>query len=418
MACVILAAGKGTRMRSDIPKVLHEVAGKPMIDYAIDSARAAGAEKVTIVIGHGFDLVKKHIIRRTEKISLVRQKQLLGTGDAVMAAKSALRGSKNILVLYADAVLVSPSTIARLVKEHMQSGAAATILTAKVNDPFGYGRIKRGERTEIEGIVEELDADLADRATKEINVGAYCFKGETLWGVLKEIKPQNEKKEYYLTDLIRVLSQAHRRISSVEAAHANEAYGINTRQDLAAANSIINSRKLQELMDAGVTIMDTSTVLVSQGAKIGRDTVIYPFTFIERDVVIGRNCAIGPFCRLRPGTIVEDEVTLGNFVELNRTLVGKLTRIKHHSYFGDAAVGKDVNVGAGTVIANWDGKKKNRTTIGDGAFVGSGTILVAPVKIGKGATTGAGAVVTRGKDVPPGAVVVGVPAKILKKRER
>jgi len=288
----------------------------------------------------------------------------------------------------------------------------------KTNNPTGYGRIVRAEGGVVVKIVEEQDATVFEKAIEEINVGVYIFKTAELFDAIKKIKPNNRKKEYYLTDVIEVLNKKNLLVNSVVTEDADEILGVNSRESLAKAYEIFRKRVLAKVVAGGVTVLDPLTTFIDENVTIGKDTVIYPCTVIEREVTIGKNCSIGPFCRVRSGSVVGDDVCVGNFVELNRSRVGASSRIKHQSYIGDTRIGEGVNIGAGTIVANYDGKNKNQTVIKDGAFIGSGTIIVAPVKIGKEAITGAGAVVTKNKDVPDKAIVVGVPAKLLKKTKR
>jgi bifunctional UDP-N-acetylglucosamine pyrophosphorylase/glucosamine-1-phosphate N-acetyltransferase len=320
------------------------------------------------------------------------------------------------LVLCADTPFIKSGTIKRLLKVHRGSGANATVLTAVIENPTGYGRVIRVEDNTVEKIVEELDASLSEREVKEVNVGAYCFNAHDLADALRKLKPNNRKKEYYLTDSIDILHGQGKKVEAVTISSYDEMIGINSRADLAHAICIKRMQVLSELMASGVTIEDPSTTWVSPDVKIGSDTVIRAHTVIERDVKIGARCRIGPFSRLRPGVRLGDDVTVGNFAELNRTKVGDHTKIKHMSYLGDAVVGTHVNIGAGFIIANYDGKKKHISYIEHGAFIGVGSILIAPARIGKKAVVGAGCVVTKGFSVPAGATVVGVPARILRKR--
>lgn len=415
VGCVILAAGKGTRFKSDIPKVLHELHGRPILQNLLDIARSVGFSKPVVVIGHKAGEVERFL---KGKATAVIQKRQLGTGDAVKVAKHNLSRFKDILVLYGDTPLIKPETLRSLIRQHKKSGSSCTVLTARMEDPSGYGRVVRGASGEVISIVEEKEASAQDRRIREINVGAYCFKSSDLFSAIERIKRSSIKKEYYLTDLIEILLDEGKRVDAVLTDDANEALGINSRAELAKSFSILNKRTIDKLTKGSVTVLDPATTFISPDAKIGKDTAILPFVVIENNVRIGRRCLIGPFCRLRPGTVLGDGVEIGNFVELVRTRVKSGTKAKHLTYLGDAVVGKDVNVGCGTITANYDGKGKYRTTIDDEVFVGSGTILVAPVKIGRGAVTGAGAVVLKRKNVPPKAVAVGVPAKILSKSKR
>jgi len=285
-----------------------------------------------------------------------------------------------------------------------------------MDDPAGYGRIKRDKDGNVTGITEEIEATGREKAVKEINVGTYCFRGDILFSLLNEVKNDNKKGEYFLTDIISLMRRKGLKIGAVSTDDSGEAIGINSRKDLSVAAKILQKRTALRLMESGVTIADPGTTYIAEDARIGKDTVIHPHTIIESGVAIGRDCSIGPFARIRPGCRLADNVEIGNFVELVRTRIGNKTKVKHHTYLGDAVLGRNINIGAGTITANYDGKGKYATHIGDGAFIGSGTILVAPVRIGKKAVTGAGAVVTKNHDVPAGAVVVGIPARVLRKK--
>lgn len=414
MTAIILAAGRGTRMKSDIPKVLHNLLGAPIIFYVLDALREAGVKDMVTVAGYGSGLLKKAIGRRTK---FVIQKRLLGSGDAVIRAKSALGpgSSGNILVICGDTPLIRQETIKNLIDKHNSSNASATILTAKLKDPTGYGRIVRDDNKSVSKIVEEIEAGLYEEVIDEINVGTYCFKAKDLYEALAMVKPDNRKKEIFLTDVIEILHNKGRRIESVLTEDEGSAIGINDRTDLAAASSALKKRILDDLMLSGVTVEDPMTTIIYPDVRIGRDTVIRANTVIESGVVIGQRCLVGPFARLREGVRMDNESEAGNFVELVRTTIGARSRVKHHTYLGDATVGSDVNIGAGTITANFDGVKKNRTVIEDGAFIGIGARLIAPVKVGRRATIGAGCVVPKNKNVPGGATVVGIPARVLRK---
>lgn len=412
--CIILAAGKGTRFKSDTPKVLHELHGRPILQNLLDAAAEAGFHEPVVVIGHKAGEVRDFL--RDKAIAVVQRRQL-GTADAVKAGKKYLSRFKDILVLYGDVPLVKAGTIKSLIKEHRASGAACTLLTVSVDDPSGYGRIVRGSSGEVRGIVEDKEAGEEERRIREINVGLYCFGRRDLFEAVKKVEKSKVKKEYYLTDLIEILISDGRKVGAVRTDDTDETMGINSREDLSLAFLALNKRTIKKLTENSVTVMDPSTAYISPGAKIGRDTVVYPFVVIENNVKVGKRCSIGPFCRLRSGTVLEDDIEIGNFVEVVRSKVKARSKAKHLTYLGDCLVGREVNIGCGTITANFDGKNKNRTTIGDKTRVGSGAIFVAPVKIGKGAVIGAGAVLLKNKDVPDDAVAVGVPARILNKRE-
>ena len=414
---VILAAGEGTRMKSNLPKILHKLGSKPMLGHVMDNVQDAGIKKFFVITGYKSEMVEKYV---GKKAKCLQQKKLLGTADAVWQLnKESLVKDKDarLLVIYGDTPLITSETIKNLLKKHSASNAACTLLTVKVKDPTGYGRIVRNNTGAVISIIEENDADVYQKAIEEVNVGVYVFNTVELFDAIKKIKPNNKKKEYYLTDVIEAFRKKNLPIESVETLDIDEILGVNSRFSLTEAYELFRYRILEDIIAQGVTVVDPSTTFIDEGVTIGKDTVIYPFTVIEKDVVIGPDCTIGPFCRIRSGSDISKGAAIGNFVELNRSEVGKGAKIKHQSYIGDTKVGDKVNIGAGTIVANYDGKNKNKTCIDTGAFIGSGTILVAPVKIGKSAVTGAGAVVTKNKNVPNNAVVVGIPAKQIKKKK-
>ncbi|MBI3331010.1 MAG: NTP transferase domain-containing protein [Candidatus Omnitrophica bacterium] len=416
LQAVILAAGEGTRMKSDRPKVLHSICGRPMIAYALDLAASAGVKQPIIVLGHGADDVKAQLPREARAVV---QSQRLGTGDAVAMARKLLIGSGGaVLVLYADTPLLRRTTVQRLIETHFKTSATCSLLTAHLADPTGYGRILRNETGQITGIVEEAEANAAQRAIREINVGPLVCHAPALLAALATVKPSAAKHELYLTDIISHLArQEGAKIQAARVEEIAEALGINSRSELARAIGVIRQRIIETHLHNGVTIEDPDTTSIDYGVTIGADTVIHPYTAIQTGVSIGKRCEIGPFTRLRTGVALGEAVRVGNFAELVRTKVGARTRIHHFSYLGDAVIEEDVNIGAGTVTANYDGQAKHPTHIGKGAFIGSDTVLVAPVKIGSGAVTGAGCVVTKAHDVPAKGVVVGVPARPMDHRE-
>lgn len=399
-------------MKSETPKVLHPVCGRPMLGYVLDLVRSLNIKKKVVVLGFKAAEVKK-ILSKDVKTAI--QKRPLGTADAAKAAVSSLAGFKgNVVILYGDIPLLKKETLRKLISYHCDTDADATILVAELSNPASYGRILRDKYSSICGIIEEKDADEFDKNIKEINTGIICFKADILRKALKGIKAKNRKKEYYLTDAISIIYKNGGLIEAVKLTDINEALGINSRVDLAKANSIMQKRLNKEFMKSGVSIVDPDTTFISYGVKIGPDTTIYPFTVIESNVKIGKRCSLGPFIHLREGTSVEDNAVVGNFIETVRTHIGSDVFAKHFCYLGDARLSRRVNIGAGTVCANFDGRIKSKTIIGDNAFIGSDTVLIAPVKVGKSAKTGAGSVVTR--NVPPGECVVGIPARPIKKK--
>ncbi|MDO8489600.1 MAG: NTP transferase domain-containing protein [Candidatus Omnitrophota bacterium] len=410
IAVIILAAGKSTRMKSEVPKVLHKLCGRPMLGYVLDLVVGLKPKQVVAVLGYKQELVRKII---PPGVKIVIQKKLIGTADAVKTGLSALKGFKGtVLVLYGDNPLLKKDTLKKLLDYHLESNADATLLTAQLNKPFGYGRIMRDKYFSICGIIEEKDADEVQKDIKEINTGIMVFKKDSLAVNLKSIRANNRKKEYYLTDIIEILAKKNCLVEGFKVEDVHEALGINTRAELAGANSLMQKTINDKLMQDGITILDPASTFINFGTKIGMDTVIYPFTVIESGVKIGKHCSVGPFAHLREGVELKDKVTAGNFIEMVRSKIGAKTFVKHFSYIGDSSVGSNVNIGAGTVTANFDGLKKNYTIIEDNVKIGSDTVIVAPVKIGNSAVTGAGSVITR--DVPSKTIVVGVPARILK----
>jgi bifunctional UDP-N-acetylglucosamine pyrophosphorylase/glucosamine-1-phosphate N-acetyltransferase len=413
IAAIILAAGKGERMKSKLPKVLHPVCSRPMLGYVLDLVKRSKIKDFTVVLGYEHEQVKAYLPAGTKTVI---QKKQLGTADAVKQALPSIKGHHDaVIILYGDTPLLKKETIAKLVQRHIESKASATILTAKIEKPFGYGRILRDQYSSVCGIAEEKDADDFQKEIKEINTGIICFNQEKLKECLKLVKPNNKKKEYYLTDCIGLLAGKGELVESFLLEDINESLGVNSRVELAQANAIMRKTINEAFMKDGVTIVDPENVYISFGVEIGVDSVIYPFTVIEKDVKIGTQCSVGPFCRLRPGTRLEDNVSVGNFIEISRSRLASKTRAKHFGFIGDTRIGSHVNIGAGAVTANYDGKNKNITLIGDNAFIGCDTVLVAPVKIGKRAKTGAGSVVTRGRNVLDNTVVVGIPARPLEK---
>lgn len=411
---VILAAGKGERMKSELPKVFHQAAGESLLAHVMGQVRKSGVREILVVRGPDWPANCSLL----SNVKSVLQKDRLGTGHAVMQTAKYFSGAaKEVLVLPGDAPCVCAETLRKLVEFHRAQKAVATILTAELADPFGYGRvIRRGEK--VAAIREELDASEEERKICEINSGIYVFDSRTLFQYLSEIGQNAKKKEYYLTDVIERMTAAGGSVVAWKSADSYEALGVNTRMDLAMVNKILIDREMRRHAENGVTILDPDKTVIQSNVRIGRDSVIHPFTWIESGAVIGEKCEIGPFAKIRAGSEIQDEAVVGSFVEVVRSKIGKKTFVKHLSYIGDAELGQQVNVGAGTVTANFDGKKKNKTVVADGVFLGCNTVLISPVKVGKGAKTGAGAVVCAGKDVPAGKTVVGVPAKLMGKTKK
>ncbi len=399
-------------MKSAIPKVLHKICGRPMLGYVLDLARSLKPKDSVVVLGYKYELVKKEI---ASSVKVALQRKLVGTADAVKVALKQLKNFKGtVLILYGDAPLLKKETVDKLIKYHTENNVDATLLTAELTKPEGYGRVLRDKYFSLSSIVEEKDADDFEKNIKEINTGIICFNKASLEDALKKVKANNKKKEYYLTDVIKILYTQGKLVDGIKIADIDEAMGINSRVELAKANSIMQSRINKELMLSGVSITDSASAFINYGTKIGQETVIYPFTVIESDVKIGKRCFVGPFAHLREGARISDDVTLGNFLEVVRAKIGKNTFAKHFCYIADTKVGNAVNIGAGAVTANFDGFNKHNTIIKDGAFIGSDTIMVAPVKIGRGSKTGAGSVIIR--SVSDKKTAVGVPARILKEK--
>ena len=416
---VLLAAGQGVRMKSDRPKVLHQVLGTPMVRLALQALREAGADPVLVVVGYQAGAVRDALAG--DPVVFVEQAQQKGTGHAVLCCEKAARRVRGpLVVMYGDTPLITAATLQSLVSAHLRSrsgtggasGPAATLLTVRLADPTGYGRIVRNPRGALLGIAEEADATPEQRRGEEINPGFYCFEPASLFTALRRVKPENRKGEYYLTDVIRVLLMGGAEVRAIPARDPVEVLGVNSRRDLAAATEALRRREIDRHLDAGVTILDPAATYIERDVAIGADTVLFPFTVIRSGVRIGRHCEVGPFAQLRAGTVLEDGAEVGNFVEVKQSRLGPHTKAKHLSYLGDAQVGARVNIGAGTITANYDGTAKHATVIEDGASTGSGTVLVAPVRMGRGSRTGAGAIVPARRDVPAGATAVGVPARL------
>lgn len=412
LRAVILAAGEGTRMKSDLPKVLHPICGRPMISYALSLAAASGVKQPIVVVGAGADEVRKAL---PKEVKVVTQSHRLGTADAVLVTKRAFGGLiGDILILYGDTPLLRRSSVQHLIEAHHKSGATCTLLSTHLADPSGYGRIVREPTGRIVGILEETEANAAHRSIREINAGPMVCKAQALFDALAEVRPTGNRKEMFLTHVVTQLAKKDdAKIHSIRVEETLEALGINSRADLARATGVVRQRILETHLRGGVTIEDPTTTFIEQGVSIGRDTVIRPHTVIETGTSIGRRCIVGPFARLRAGVSIADDARIGNFVELVRTRIGNRVRVSHVAYLGDTTVDEDSNIGAGTVTANYDGKKKHATHIGKGAFIGSDTVLIAPITVGPGARTGAGSVVPSNHDIPRGCTVMGVPARIV-----
>lgn len=447
ITAILLAAGQGTRMKSALPKVLHPVAGKPMIAHALQAIQKSTTEKPVVVIGHGADEVKKYL---GDSAQTVLQQPQLGTGHAVMQAEALLKGKTDLVVVcYADMPLLRGETLQKLVETQKNNTGPISMLTVISNDPRGFGRIIRNEKNTIQAIVEEYVASEEQKKIKELNVGGYCFDANWLWDALKRI-PKNEKKgEYYLTDAIELASKDNLPVLATIMDDEQETIGVNTRVHLAEVETAMRKRINEEHMLNGVTFIDPASTYIEADVKIGKDTILMPNTYlygktemgegniigpntIIRDTKIGNGCKVlvsvlegavlendvdmGPFARLRKGAHLGNHVHMGNFGEVKDSRLADGVKMGHFSYIGNAQIGSNTNIGAGTITCNYDGEKKHATEIGEDVFIGSDTMLVAPLKIGAGSRTGAGAVVT--KNVPDDTLVVGMPARAIKKLER
>jgi len=437
LLALVLAAGKGTRFKSDKIKVLHPMLGKPMIHLVVDCMLALRPETVYVVVGFQKDEIMAE--EYSKPVQFIHQKKQLGTAHAVLAAKNILQTSRNkdLLVINGDLTLIRPETLRPMIKQHRKDKNALTFLSAEMDDPTGFGRVTYCENDLIR-IFEEKDATPAQRKIKEVNVGVYLFSIEDLLGSLPKISNKNAKSEFYLTDIIEIMSKRKGKVGAYKAPAEQEIVGINDRYELAKAVEILRQRKIKSLAASGVTILDPSTTWIDLDVEIGRDTTIYSSVVLEGRTKIGKGCKlypfvhvkdsrigsdvniltstvieestiekgvqVGPFTHLRPKNILKAGAKVGNFVEMKNTIFGRSSKAGHLSYLGDCEIKDNVNIGAGTITCNYDGRKKHKTVIDEGAFIGSGTELIAPVKIGKDSYVGAGSTIT--KDVSAGALAV------------
>ena len=416
---VILAAGKGTRMRSRRPKVLHPLCGRPLVAWVVEQALSLDADRVVLVVGHGAEEVGPAAQEAAGQtpLEVVVQEPQLGTGHAVQVTTSVLGEPERVVVLYGDMPLLRGESLAELVEAQRGAGEGATgMMTARPDDPRGYGRIVRGADGAFERIVEQKDCTPEQLEVDEVNLGVYCFDGPSLLRDLPRLSDDNAQGEYYLTDLPGLAVEEGRAVVTVDLADHHEAAGVNTVSQLAEARWVMQARILEDHMEGGVLIEDPATTYIDHGVEIGPGTHVLPCTYVHTGVRIGEGCEVGPFTHLRSGTVLADGAQVGNFTECKNSTIGAGSKAKHLSYLGDTHVGARTNIGAGTIFANYDGQAKHRTEVGDGVFVGSGTIVVAPNELPDGTTTGAGAVVTRSADMQAGEVFVGVPARRLSKR--
>jgi bifunctional UDP-N-acetylglucosamine pyrophosphorylase/glucosamine-1-phosphate N-acetyltransferase len=432
LATIILAAGKGTRMKSSLAKVLHPILGRPMLAYTIEvSLSGLKADTTAVVVGYQAERVRE--IFSKDPVIFISQEPQLGSGHAVLSTEETFRGyDGTILILSGDVPLVQANTLHNLVAFHRSEQSTVTLTTTRLSDPTGYGRVIRREGKHVEGIVEEKDASPLERRIEEVNTGLYCVEASFLFSTLKRVSADNSQGEYYLTDIVKIGREEGKRILAFEVPDSDQVIGINTRADLARSNEIVRKRCLEQWMLDGVTIVDPNTAYIEADVTIGRDTIIHPNCAIQGKTTIGSHCVIGPNClvahsqiddevtirpfsvveesqlargvtigpfsRLRPNTQIQEGARIGNFVEIKKSLIGKGSKANHLAYVGDATLGEGVNIGAGTIFCNYDGVAKHPTTVGDGVFVGSNTELVAPLKIGKHAVIGAGSTITG--DVP------------------
>ena len=443
---VLLAAGLGTRMKSDLPKMLHHICGLPMVFHALTAARAASTETPVVVIGHGAETVRSLI---GEAAVCVVQEQQLGTGHALMQAELVLKGhSDYVLVTYGDMPLLRAETLQKLVIAQQANPGPISLLTVSHDNPRGFGRILRKLDGSVAAIIEENQASPEQLLIKELNVGAYCFSANWLWDNLRQVQ-LSPKGEYYLTDTVELAVRAGLPVQAIEIDEFSETIGVNTRVHLSEAEAAMRRRINERHMLAGVTLIDPASTYIEAQVRIGQDTIIWPNTYLFENTIIGENCQIGPnshiratrigngckvlmsvtegavmedhvdigpFARLRKGAHLLKGVHMGNFGEVKDSTLGPDVKMGHFSYIGNATIGSGTNIGAGTITCNYDGEKKHATIIGEDVFIGSDTMLVAPVTLGDGARTGAGAIVT--KNVAADTLVVGVPARAIKKLER
>ncbi len=443
LASVILAAGQGTRMQSSRPKVLHRLGGQPLVEYALSAAQSLTDQLPVLVIGHGADAVRAAL---GERVVYVTQAEQLGTGHAVQQAGPLLKGrSDYVVVTYSDMPLIRVESLHALVETQARHRGPLTMLTVLASHPSDFGRVVRDETGKVLAVVEVAQATPEQKRITELNPGAYCFKADWLWATLPRL-PLSPKGEYYLTDLIGLAVAEDGDVATVVSEDEAEAIGINTRAQLAEAETALRKRVNERWMAEGVTLSDPATAYIEPSVRLGRDTLVLPNTHLQGRTTVGEDCVIGPntiirdttigdrcqvegsvlegafladevkmgpFARLRPGARLERGVRMGNFGEVKNSTLGPGTHMGHFSYVGDATIGEHVNIGAGAITCNYDGVKKSRTVIEDAAFIGSDTMLVAPVTVGANARTGAGSVVTR--DVPPDSLAVGMPARVIKR---
>ncbi len=445
-----MAAGLGTRMKSQRAKVLHEMGGAPLIAYVVRAAQALEPRSIITIVGHQAEEVERAVLAEIgELASFVIQEKQRGTGDAVESARPLLEDSDSlVLVLSGDVPMIRVETLQKLIEHHGNTGSACSILSVRLENPTGYGRIIRDDSGAFRKIVEQRDATEDERQVREINSGIYCFEAKALYDALRKVEPKNDQGEYYLTDVAEIILKSGGSVSVYLIHDSREVSGVNTRAELAEFENLIRRSAIRRLMlESGVTFIDPSHAYISAEAQIGRDTIIHPNVTIEGKTVIGEgcvirsgaritnsrlgdnvtvkdnsvivdsqvesNCSVGPFAHLRMNAFLEEKATVGNFVEVKKSRLKRGAKAMHLTYLGDATIGERTNIGAGTVTCNYDGVNKHETIIEDDVKIGSDTMLVAPVRVGARSKTGAGSVVTR--DVPPDSLVAGVPAEVKKK---
>jgi bifunctional UDP-N-acetylglucosamine pyrophosphorylase/glucosamine-1-phosphate N-acetyltransferase len=419
-AVLILAAGKGERMRSERPKVLHPLGGKPLLSYSLKLAESLRPKKIVVLVGHKKDQIQKQFADK--KVVWAVQKEQLGTAHAVLCGLEALRGHRGpLFILYADVPLLRLETLQEMQKIFLKEKASLVVLTARLDDPAGYGRILRDDFGNVQGIVEEKEADERQKEIREINTGVYLARAEELLKPLRRVKKSIVKGEFYLTDLVREFLREGKKVVTVTARDPEEVAGINSRAEIVRADGVLQRRIRAKWMEEGITLIDPETIRIEEEVELARDVVLHPGTILTgrtkigagaeilpysviEESTVGEEARVGPFAHLRPGSVVGAWAHVGNFVELKKTKLGKGAKANHLAYLGDAVVGSKVNIGAGTITCNYNGFEKHKTVIGEGAFIGSDTQFVAPVKIGKKAWIGAGTTVT--KNVPHGALAV------------
>ena len=452
LAVIVLAAGEGKRFKSSTPKVLHALCGRSLLGHVLAALEPLALDKAVIVVGRGADEVKAETKRLTKrKLGFALQEKQLGTADAARVGDDALgRFGGDVLVVPGDSPLLTTETLTALIDHHRATEAAATMLTAELDDPTGYGRVIRDRQGAVERVVEETDANAEEKSIREVNTSTWVFDRAALRSALTKIDRANAQKEFYLTDVVAVLRDKGETVEAKRTSDPTEVLGVNSRVQLADVAALMRRRIAERHMLDGVTIVDPATTFIDAGVTVGADTILHPLTHLHGDTTIGAGCEIGPnvklvdttvgdgatiinavadgatvgpkaqvgpFTYLRPGAVLGEGAKAGTYVEVKKSVIGKGSKVPHLSYIGDAEIGSNVNIGAGTITCNYDGEtgKKSKTVIGDDVLIGSDTMLVAPVRVGDGAVTGAGSVVSR--DLPPGQVAIGAPARPVRKRK-